>query len=522
MARRKGAERIVVALVLALGLGITWATACAIGGSVYSAFWPSPPRSYENVVVAIDGTPLIQTRHGNNYYDTTLRTLDGQAIELESENWLGQASLSKPYRAPRFIQWPITWSERIAGCSDYRKPPGAWVLVRDDRRPGHAFFVGYDTVSRAKIGYIGRKGFRNALPPSDEWFDLGDAMLNWGSQVVASSNYVTFGSSRANFYVGATAGKDRLGPWVIFLKDGDTIQEVDLRDHRVRPVGEFETLLGVSVCAQPVAMPDENEPEGNKLDEIEPSDEEPVDQIQSEPKTAHRLLARCSDRIIEINPFDGTEQEYPLPEWLREVQLTAYSIGQDQLLLQVKQGWWESGNVVDLVWLSTSGEVDRKETVKLAGHVPGDPRQASLGIAAVAPSLLPWLAGTFGVGPWAQMNMHQFPTWTAAVQEAIGYAWPGLMVVALLSIVLAAIVYQWHSRYHRPNRVAWTVMVLLTTLPGFLAYWIMHCRPPICGCEACGEQVPSNRDACAACGESLAEPRVRDTSILVPPGAHLS
>ncbi len=145
------------------------------------------------------------------------------------------------------------WSERIAGCSDYRKPPGAWVLVRDDRRPGHAFFVGYDTVSRAKIGYIGRKGFRNALPPSDEWFDLGDAMLNWGSQVVASSNYVTFGSSRANFYVGATAGKDRLGPWVIFLKDGDTIQEVDLRDHRVRPVGEFETLLGVSVVARRVA-----------------------------------------------------------------------------------------------------------------------------------------------------------------------------------------------------------------------------------------------------------------------------
>ena len=111
---------------------------------------------------------------------------------------------------------------------------------------------------------------------------------------------------------------------------------------------------------------------------------------------------------------------------------------------------------------------------------------------------------------------------TAAVQETIGYVWPGLIVVALLSIVLAAIAYQWHSKYHRPNRAAWTVMVLLTTLPGFLAYWIMHCRPPICGCEACGEQVPSDRDACAACGESLAEPRVRDTSILVPPGAHLS
>ena len=181
-------------------------------------------------------------------------------------------------------------------------------------------------------------------------------------------------------------------------------------------------------------------------------------------------------------------------------------------------GRWQGGR---LGLAQHLGEVDRKETIRLASHVSDSPLKQSVVAAVVAPTLLPWFVGVFGVGPLVQMNTHEFPTWTAAVREALGAVWPGLMVVALLSIVLAAITFHWHSKYHRPSRAAWTVMVLLTTLPGFLAYWIMHRRPPICGCGACGRQVPSNRDTCAVCGEPLAEPPVRDTSILVPAGAQL-
>jgi len=543
MMRGRLAQRVLVVLVLALGIGVAWGVFIAIGCSIFTTLRPIAARTSEDVVVVADGTPLIRSRSGGNYLDTSLRTLSGKTIELERQGFLTAASLAEPYRAPRLVEGPITWRQRLAGCSNHTKPPANWVLVRDDLRPGRAYFVGYDSFSKLRIGYLGRDGFRVALPPVDDWFDLGQETLGWGSRAVTSASQVYFGTAASYYSGAASARENKLGPWLVYLKDGKTIQEINLRERQVRALGSFAGLQAMGIGEQPLAGDDEQTddeleetPSVNtwmllptqsdnrripprspfQLTAMQPSffyTITPAEPINPKHKTAHRLLFRCDDRIVRINPFDGTRKEFFLPESLLNQRLTVYCAGEDQLLLQYGRGWWERGSVVGLLWIDPAGEVTRDETLQLAGYVGGSQHAASLGAAVVAPTLLPWLGGLLGAAPLAQLHSYQAETYAEALSKTFDQGWPGLLLVSLLSILLAAVVFRWHGKYGRPNRAAWTSLVLLTTLPGFLAYWVLHRRPPLAACPGCGRSVPRNRDGCARCDQPFPEPTLLGTEV---------
>jgi hypothetical protein len=59
----------------------------------------------------------------------------------------------------------------------------------------------------------------------------------------------------------------------------------------------------------------------------------------------------------------------------------------------------------------------------------------------------------------------------------------------------------------------WTTIVLLFGWPAFLAYWIEHCRPKMESCGQCGNVVPRDRDACAACKALFPAPATVGTEI---------
>ena len=113
----------VAMLVLAVSVGTVWGVVVGVVGTIGNALLPSEARTREDVVIANDGTPLVQTYIGGNYQNTELRTLEGQTIELDEESWLGACGFAEPYREPGVLRMPITWGERIAGCSDAGKPP---------------------------------------------------------------------------------------------------------------------------------------------------------------------------------------------------------------------------------------------------------------------------------------------------------------------------------------------------------------------------------------------------------------
>jgi len=533
MSRQSITRRWVSAIVLTLGIGTVWGAIIGICVMIVGTLMPSRPITTENIVVVIDGTPLIQTQIAGNYYNTELRTLEGQSIELDDESWLGGIYYSEPYRKPSVIQLPISWAERIAGCSDYGKPPASWLLIRDDQRPGSVYFTGFDTTSKLNIGFIGRNGFRATIPPADELFDLGNQTFAWGSNVAATPNGIDYGSSSYHYNEKKPEDDRHLAPWIVFLLDGDVIQEIDLRRHTVRPLKKLDGLFAIEIAWQPAPDEEKVEEEIEKLNDADQQTNHtqskfrlaamqntvffpvtPAKPINTKQKTTHRLLARCTDRIVAINPFDGSQQEFPLPQELLQEGLTVYSIADDQLLLQVDGGYWEHGSITDLLWINSAGEVNREKTLRLAGYTPGNESLQFIAAAAVAPTLLPWVFVSTIVAPLSMVQDHQVENYVAGLSKALSECWPALLLILVLSIALTLVVRRWQKKYSRDNTTLWCATVFATTVPGLLAYWLMHRGTLIEACPECSQLVPRDRDACARCEKPFAAPALLGTEIL--------
>ena len=62
---------------------------------------------------------------------------------------------------------------------NYWYAPEVWYFVHDGKLNGHGYYVGYDKIAKAKIGYIGRDGFRPDEPPLEGQFPVdGRRMSN--------------------------------------------------------------------------------------------------------------------------------------------------------------------------------------------------------------------------------------------------------------------------------------------------------------------------------------------------------
>jgi hypothetical protein len=104
-------------------------------------------------------------------------------------------------------------------------------------------------------------------------------------------------------------------------------------------------------------------------------------------------------------------------------------------------------------------------------------------------------------------------TYPAALARAFEIGWPGLPTAIVLSVMLGWWTYRLQRKYHRPATGVWTTFVLLFGWPAFLAYWIEHRRPKMESCGECGNVVPRDRDACAACNSLFPAPPLIGTEI---------
>ena len=79
----------------------------------------------------------------------------------------------------------------------------------------------------------------------------------------------------------------------------------------------------------------------------------------------------------------------------------------------------------------------------------------------------------------------------AALARSLAAWWPPLLAVTLLAAVLAWYCWRRHRRYYQPASAVWFVFVLLTGVPGLVAY-LFHRRWPVLEkCPACGQVVPA-------------------------------
>jgi hypothetical protein len=263
----------------------------------------------------------------------------------------------------------------------------------------------------------------------------------------------------------------------------------------VRVLLESPDLLDVAVATEAVPKVDADNPQ----------------ETRTPPQ--YRVAMRLTDRIVVLDPPTGDKREFLLPESLRDRALTTYILGDDELLLQY---WLEEGRPygpTQLAWLKRDGKIDREQTITLARPATESERVATWMAAGVAPVPIGWLAVLGLVAPLSMLQTNATATYAEGFTKAFSIAWPALIAVIVLGIVLAWLTYHLKRKYRRPATGVWTTFVALLGLPGFIAYWLENRRTKLESCAACGDIVPRDREACAACDAQFPTPPLVGTEI---------
>jgi hypothetical protein len=146
------------ALAIAVGIALVWA--CGVGWSSQAFNRPSS-KYFETVTVTPDGTPLISRTYAETLQRTEYFTLDRKPYAAQELQQISGAQVAdRPAdTATRPREEPI-----ILSYSDARPRRTTWYFVVFGNPEGNGYFVGYDVLTRDRVGYIGRDGFQLDLP----------------------------------------------------------------------------------------------------------------------------------------------------------------------------------------------------------------------------------------------------------------------------------------------------------------------------------------------------------------------
>ncbi len=485
MRQRHGlVNSLLLALVLAVGTAVVWGVVCGFCGDAIRRWQrrqqSSPARTYEQLLVTSEGVPVIATIGNRDYQYRTYRTLDGEPVEEATQIY--SAALPDAETLERY-GWPVEWSARMKGVNDGQIPPQYWYLIHDGCRPGHAWLEGFDSVSKRRVGYIGRQGFSPTPLPVADHFPLDGRLFGAGGVfdylgAMEPRNFV----STSNFVPTSVSQGGLIPLWRGYLVTDGKLVEVDIRQRRVRTVLEEPGLLSAAIIQQAVVKDAAG---------------------RSSLRQRGLVAARSADRLWIIDPSANQMRQYALPgEWASGAP-EVYVLG-DEVLLTNGARFGRSSDM-HLAWLDRDGRVVRERDVALQ-------RPDSAGTAGEweAVGMLP-IPALLGLGAFVAYPLDQVWNGSAAsyaeglVASCRRFLGP-IVFVTLAAIALAAWCFRRHRRYAQPGAWMWCVFVLLLGVPGLIGY-LLHRRWPVCEtCSACGRRVAGDRDTCQACGAAFAAP----------------
>lgn len=509
--QRNTLSRIAVVAIVAAALAFLWGA--GLGWFVSTVLQPNYSTRYEEIVVAADGTPFIRSNSPRDWQNMEYLTLDRKLLGGKLFNELQSARFNAPPKPPGLWNVTMDWSQRIEGFYNSASPPSRWYFIIDDQSRGSAYFVVYDALSRLPIGYVGRTGLRSAIPAAAECFQIGGVFGTFRIDHPVVSSASTGGSAAYPTDYGSSLGSE-IPNWLLFVKDGDSVREIDMRTRDMRVFYELPNLSAFSSLSEGVAGGQSAPTDATSAKvgaETPPSAE--MLRAYGDYKQRFLLALRSEKQIAVVDPTSGASQIFELPGRVREGDLTVYSIGNGQLLLQIEGGWVRTMRTIELIWIDTAGKELRSESLELGGYVPESPRESAWTASVIAPIPLGWFFVTGGFAAALQVQNHRAPNYAAALQQVFDEVWPPALAVLLVGAICAAMALRWHRQYSRPDTWAWALTVFLLGPASLLAYWLHWCRPPRQRCELCGALVPREREACAACGTEFFPPTLRGTEV---------
>jgi hypothetical protein len=474
--------------VLAVGFGAVWGMVGEWVAEIvmYAA---GGERQLERLSFLNDGTAWVEVEELGERRDRHYRDLDGNPVpapRTEKVGWLRDRMLRAQPAVPASIGAPA-WDDRVRSFVDGRSPATFWYLISDGQPGGTSYFVGYDSRSNVRVGYLGTAGFRETVPPADELFPCGGPVSGPRSCVLNSQdNFAPTAHPRPDTAGQAPHGS--LSTWDVYVLGHDgKLYHADLHARKVHVV-----LDGPAIRWATVVLGHHDPATG----------------------TPHHVAVRTDDAVLVLDECGGLLSRYPIPEPLRAKDLAFGETWAGEAIMH-----WHSGSDAQLdeeidhrvFWVTPDGRF-REAAVTLPGF------NARLG-QAVAPLAVPspLLLAALLVYERAPSLLEEgrAATYGEAVVGVIAEYWPSLVAAEVLAAGFALLCHRRQVRYGASGagRLAWPLFVLVFGLPGWVAFRFGQAWPVLEPCPACGAAAPRDREGCASCAADFPRPALKGTEV---------
>lgn len=464
---------LLLSLVLALGVACAWGAAMLW---IVVMATSDTSATIEQLYLRRDGEPVIL-----RYVDGVSRgffTLDGKMTEADRQALLYSNFVQNDF--PNAARFNAGWDNRLAAGNDQRLPATYWYLVHNGEVNGRAYGVGYDSVSKRLVGYFGRRGFSEAMPPESEWFPIAGDYGLWGAT--------------PNVFVGEPAWTTT--PFLYVLA-GEELWSIDLRRR------EVTRLLGAP-WAKTVGW-------AWSLPEKTPGEQSREPAGTRDLMADRKLLLRSIDSAAIVDPQSGETLRIPLPEEVRHSAVAAFELADGNVLLvslELDPAADPSVSRRKLLWLDPEGEILKQRSVELASRGAAGPGSlAAISWTTLLAEPMPLASGllTF-LYPLEATTTGAGDSYSTVLRQMLGQTWPSMLAALLIGVLAAVAAYWRQRRFGLPHGVAWAVFAFIFGVPGWLGYRFHRRWPPLEACPDCGQLVPRDRDTCRACAAEFPPP----------------
>ncbi len=483
-------QPLMLATVLAFGF---MAVCVAVDGWIVSSYREDAVGVGENLGFRPDGTVLIASHPDGSQGSPHFRDLQGNPVTLSVDDMHASLNGCLLRANPPQGSDALAWDDRFLQLADGRMPATAWYFLSDGRREGAGYFVGYDSNSKVCIGYLGNAGFRKEPLPTEEWFPFGGTTnsFNHSRLVAVSHGYATYGNGLGGYAVSSSGGRAPQGflnAWdaYIFGRDGK-VYHADLQARSVHVILEDSRLRSVAMSSW------------------------------SEDATRGllwRLAARTEDAILVLNAEGKPLARYPIPEALRNLDLTFAEsrAGEAVLYWSSPEDSLATEQEYRIFWVKPDGQC-REAAVTLVHRGELQPMRVYAGVTMPSPL---GLGCSYVRGRFQELLNHGLSATPAeAGSRAFTEFWPALAIAQTIAFALAMLCYRRQVRYGvgRTERIVWPLFVLLFGLPGWIGYRFGRSWPVLEACPDCGVIVPRDRERCLRCTNDFPRPALKGTEV---------
>jgi hypothetical protein len=476
-------QPLVLAALLAAGFLVVWFLAGEWAVAIGEHF-AGADEVTESLFFLPDGTPRVVRVAGDA--DRQYRDLDGNPAPPPQDGAAQLGGWALPAALPP-AGGDVSWDERVRAFTDGRAPATFWYFVCDGRADGTGYFVGYDSASRACVGYLGAAGFRDAPLPSEELIPFGGQASGRGAGVFCTQQV----PRQAGVPLPGSAGQAPHGSvstWDVYVLGRDArLYHADLQERTLHVAVDGPAVRSAALAS---GVPD------------------PVR------GTPFRPAVRTDDAVLVCNERGAVLSCYPVPEALRgrDLCFTETSTGEavlcwnspfDELAREVEYRIW---------WVAPDGR-SREARTTLAWCGGLQPLQTWGGLVVPSPAVL---GGYVGLRRSRQLLDERLAaSYPAALGRALAEFGPALVTAQLLAAGLAVLCYRRQVRYGagRAERVLWPLFVLVLGLPGWVGYRFGRSWPVLEACPACAGTVPRDREACKRCAAEFPPPALVGTEV---------